>query len=45
MGSVVRFDVSRRRDAAPLPVALSQAWAVYCFECSAAWWRWVISGR
>lgn len=45
MGNVVRFEVGRRRAARALPVALTEAWAAYCFECSAAWWRWVLTGR
>lgn len=45
MGQVMRFDVTRRRAEKPLPVALTTALAVCWFECSAAWWRWVLTGR
>ncbi len=45
MGQVMRFDATRRRPARPLPVALAEAWAAYWYESSAAWWRWVLTGR
>lgn len=45
MGQIVRFEASRRRPAQSLPVALTQAWAAYCAECQAAWWRWLFTGR
>nr|MBL8412740.1 hypothetical protein [Dechloromonas sp.] len=45
MGTVIRFNANRPRRPVALPVALTEAWAAYCFECSAAWWRWVLTGR
>ena len=46
MGQVVKFDGTHaKRGPASLPVALLQAGAVYWAECSAAWWRWVFTGR
>lgn len=45
MGQVMRFETGRRRVPQALPVALVQAWASYCAECSAAWWRWMLTGR
>lgn len=45
MGNVVQFEIRRRRVAQPLPVALAEAWSAYCYACSAAWWRWVLTGR
>lgn len=45
MGDVMRFEPGRRRVPPPLPLALMQAWAACWTECTAAWWRWAVTGR
>lgn len=45
MGEVMRFEAGRRRAPPPLPLALFQAGAAFWVECSAAWWRWMTTGR